>query len=88
MNSNPTKNSLNYPSIAKIGTIVYLFVSVFFFLAYYDLYQGYILIGNPPSLESKRFVVFWIMSIFPIAAWGYGLYLAIRGVLPGKLKSH
>lgn len=67
-------------------TLVYLLISVFFFLAVYDFYQGYILIGNLPSLESKRFVVFIIAMFFPLALWGYGLYLAVHGILPDKLK--
>jgi hypothetical protein len=74
-------------SIVKIGTAVYLVISVFLFLAVYDLYQGFILIGNPPSLESKRFVVFWIVSIFPFGLWLYGLRLSIQGRLPGMLKT-
>lgn len=81
------KNStlLNKPTSARTSTLVYLAISVLFFLAWYDFYQGFILLGNPPSLASKRFVVFCLVSIFPLFAWGYGLRLAINGLLPDKL---
>lgn len=81
-------NSLNKydrTAVSHIGTAVYLLFSVFLFLAVYDLYQGFILIGNPPSLESKRFVVFWIFSLFPAAIWILGLKRALEGSLPGLL---
>jgi hypothetical protein len=66
-------------------TLVYLFISLLFVLAYYDLYQGYILLGNPPSLASKRFVVFCIFTLIPLAGWMYGLRLALAGTLHQKL---
>ncbi|NLF51813.1 MAG: hypothetical protein GX577_11820 [Leptolinea sp.] len=72
-------------SVIRVGTAVYLFISIFLFLAVYDFYQGFILIGNPPSLESKRFVVFWIFSLFPCALWIMGLLRALDGRLPGQL---
>ncbi|NMB53964.1 MAG: hypothetical protein GYA15_04615 [Leptolinea sp.] len=84
MNKTPSKLKV---SVDRPVALVYLLISVFFFLAVYDLYQGFILIGNPPSLASKRFVVFWIISIFPFLGWLYGLKLAANGSLPGILLS-
>ncbi len=81
----PTQKGSNSFSIPRIGTAVYLFISLFLFLAIYDLYQGFILIGNPPSLESKRFVVFWIFCLFPAFIWVVGLRQSIQGKLPGLL---
>ena len=81
--SNLSTNRLLQP---KTALLVYLFISIFFFLAVYDFYQGFILIGNPPSLESKRFVAFWITSLIPLGVWLYGLKLARQGSLPGILN--
>ncbi len=73
------------PTTTRNTTLVYLAISALFFLAWYDLYQGFILLGNPPSLASKRFVVFCLVSLLPLFAWGYGLKLALNSTLPGKL---
>lgn len=73
-------------SLQNVNLVVYIFISIFFFLAAYDFYQGFILIGNPPSLASKRFVVFCIVSLIPLAAWVYGLTLAYHGNLGRKLE--
>jgi hypothetical protein len=83
------KPERNYRSFSTtiINLFVYLFISIFFFLAVYDFYQGFIIIINPPSLESKRFVAFWITSIIPISIWGYGLYLAVNDKLQELLNN-
>ena len=72
---------------ARTITLVYLFISVLFFLAYYDFYQGFILLGNPPSFASKRFDVFLVFTLLPLGLWIYGLKLALVGTLHLKVYS-
>lgn len=66
-------------------TIVWIFLVAFFGLAWWDLYQGFILIGNPPSFESKRFVTFLLFQPLLIAFWGYVLWMIRTGKKPEKL---
>jgi hypothetical protein len=82
-----TNNASNQKSVgsARTLTLVYLFISILFFLAYYDLYQGFILIGNPPSFSSKRFDVFCVVTLIPLGLWVYGLKLALAGTLHTRL---
>jgi hypothetical protein len=78
------ENNANHPA-ARTVTLVYLFISILFFLAYYDFYQGFILIGNPPSFASKRFDAFLAFTLLPLGLWIYGLKLAFDGILHHKL---
>jgi hypothetical protein len=57
---------------------------LFFYRAWWDLYQGFILIGNPPSLQSKRFVVFLAFQIIPLAFWAYILWVIRTGRYPKR----
>lgn len=88
LNNKRPQNPSAFQFLQKnVSTLVYLFISIFFFLAAYDFYQGFILIGNPPSLASKRFVAFCVFSLIPLVVWGIGLKLSIHGLLPGKIKA-
>lgn len=84
-NKIPNTGSGRARSVSLPVTLVYLFISLIFFLAYYDLYQGFILIGNPPSFHSKRFDVFLAISLVPLSLWIYGLKLALAGTLGTRL---
>jgi hypothetical protein len=66
-------------------TFIWVAVVAFFYLGWWDLYQGFILIGNPPSLESKRFVVFLAFQVVPLVIWGYLLWAIRTGNLPRKI---
>lgn len=61
------------------GLIFYLVFSMFLLLAIFDFFQGFILLGNRPSLESRRVVVFLIVFFLPAVLWAYGLLIAFQG---------
>lgn len=66
-------------------TFVWAILTIFLGLAWWDLYQGLILIGNQPSLESKRFVTFLIFQPILFSFWGYVLWVIRTGKTPDKL---
>lgn len=66
-------------------TFVWLFLASFFCLAWWDFYQGFILVGNPPSFGSKRFVLFLLTLPLPVIFWTYWLWVIQAGRFPQKI---
>lgn len=66
-------------------TFVWLFLVSFFCLAWWDFYQGFILVGNPPSFGSKRFVLFLLTLPLPVIFWIYWLWVIQARRFPQKI---
>lgn len=71
----------------KSNILAFLIFSIIFLLGIFDFYQGFILLGNRPSLESKRQIGFYLALILPMAVWIQGAILAGRGFLLDRLAS-
>ncbi|MHC1783284.1 MAG: hypothetical protein AB9891_11135 [Anaerolineaceae bacterium] len=66
-------------------TFVWCFLTIFLGLAWWDLYQGFILIGNPPSFVIQTLChVSPFSKPFPFAFWGYVLWVICTGKMPDK----
>lgn len=67
-----------------IAVLAWLAFGVFLFLALRDFYYGGVLMNNPPSLASKRFVFFLLSLPVWIGLYGYGLWAAWSGKRPAR----
>ena len=60
-------------------------LTIFFYLVIRDYYYGAVLMHNPPSLASKRQLVFWVGLVFVVLGWLGVLWYAWSGRRPGWL---
>lgn len=65
----------------------WLILGAFLILAILEFYPGVILLGNAPSFESKRFLVFLVGLLLLAAAWLYGLWACWAGIKPRIIAS-
>jgi len=59
--------------------LLWLLLGGFLYLFGQDFYLNGILMDNPPSLASKRFVAFWAISFVLVATWLFWLIMLIMG---------
>ena len=65
----------------------WVLLGLFLVMPVEDFLSSVILLGNSPSLESKRFLAFLVFLVLLVAAWVYGLWLIWDGTKPRWLES-
>ncbi len=65
--------------------LAWVVLTIFFYLVIRDYYFGAVLMHNPPSLDSKRQLVFWVGLVFVALGWLGVLWYAWSGRRPGWL---
>ena len=58
-----------------LAIVAWILLGLFLILPVRDFLSAVILLGNPPSLGSKRFLVFLGLLVLLVGLWIYGLWL-------------
>lgn len=70
-----------------LAIVAWILLGLFLILPVRDFLSAVILLGNPPSLGSKRFLVFLGLLVLLVGLWIYGLWLIWNKTRPRWLEN-